>query len=67
MYCQADMERGVVPVHVDRKGIHVTLDEVPAWVCPQCGEHYFESEDVDLVQGIIKAVENESAKFAGRA
>lgn len=61
------MQRSVVPVHVDRKGVHVTMDEVPAWVCRQCGEHYFEEGDVDSVQGVIKAVEAEAEKFARHA
>jgi YgiT-type zinc finger domain-containing protein len=41
MYCQAEMRRGAVPFHIDRKGVHVSLDEVAAWVCPQCGESFF--------------------------
>ena len=47
MYCQAEMKRGTLPFHIDRKGIHLSLDEIPAWVCPQCGEAYFEEKEVD--------------------
>lgn len=61
------MVRGKAPVHVDRKGVHVTLDEVPAWVCTQCGEAYFEEKDVDMVQGIVRAVESESEKMVCQA
>ena len=35
------MKRGHTPFHADRRGCHLTLDAVPAWVCGQCGEAYF--------------------------
>jgi YgiT-type zinc finger domain len=63
MYCQAEMKRGTVPFHIDRKGIHVSLDEIPAWVCPQCGETYFEEKEVDSMQALVKAVEEQMRKF----
>ena len=58
------MQRGRAPLHVDRAGIHVTLDEVPAWVCTQCGEPAFEEAEVDSVQTIVKAVEREAERLA---
>ena len=42
LHCQGEMKKGVTPFHVDREGCHLTLDKVPAWVCTQCGESYFE-------------------------
>ena len=64
MYCQAEMKRGTVPFHIDRKGIHVSLDEIPAWVCPQCGETYFEEKEVDSMQAIVKAVEEQTRNIS---
>ena len=64
MYCQAKMKRGTVPFHIDRKGIHVSLDEIPAWVCPQCGETYFEEKEVDSMQALVKAVEEQTQKIS---
>jgi YgiT-type zinc finger domain-containing protein len=64
MYCQAEMKKGTTPFHIDRQGIHISLDDVPAWVCPQCGESYFEEKDVDTIQGLIKAVEEQAASFS---
>jgi len=32
------------------------LDAVPAWVCRQCGEAYFEECAVDRIQEIIRLV-----------
>lgn len=67
MYCQAEMQKGVVPFHIDRKGIHVSLDEVPAWVCSQCGESYFEENEVDWIQALVQAVEEQTQHFARTA
>ena len=64
MYCQGDMVRGHAPFHIDRKDVHVSFDNVPAWVCSQCGEAYFEEAEVDAVQDIIRAVDEKSGKLA---
>jgi YgiT-type zinc finger domain-containing protein len=67
MYCQGQMETGTVPFHIDRKGIHISLDEVPALVCSQCGEAYFEEQEVDSMQALVKAVEQQTRGFAKTA
>ncbi len=64
MYCQGDMIRGTSPFHLDRKGVHISLDEVPAWVCTQCGEAYFEEKEVDAMQAIFHAVDRCAKKLA---
>ena len=60
IYCQGQMERGTTTFHVDRKGCHLTLDSVPAWVCRQCGEAYFEEREVDTIQDILDSVEQKA-------
>ena len=60
IYCQGEMKRSTTPFHVDRKGYHLLLDSVPAWVCEQCGEVYFEEKEVDAIQDLVKAL-NEKA------
>jgi YgiT-type zinc finger domain-containing protein len=67
MYCQAEMTKSIVPFHIDRRGVHVSLDNVPAWVCPQCGESYFEEKEVDSMQALIRAVEAQTRNFAKTA
>jgi len=57
IHCQGEMKKDATPLHVDRKGCHVLLDSVPAWVCQQCGEAYFEESEVDAIQDLIKSVE----------
>ena len=56
IHCQGEMKRGFSPVHVDRKGCHVLLDRVSAWICEQCGEPYFEEQEVDAIQDLIRSV-----------
>ena len=34
---------------------------VPAWVCTQCGEPYFEAREVDLIQNALRDLDRESA------
>jgi len=47
------MKRGTTPFHVDRRGCHLTLDAVPAWVYQQCGEAHFEEKEVDAIQDLV--------------
>jgi YgiT-type zinc finger domain-containing protein len=61
------MKRGTTPFHVDRKGCHVLLDNVPAWVCQQCGEPYFEEKEVDAIQGLIELVEQKADAMTASA
>lgn len=64
MYCQGEMERGTAPFHIDRKGYHLMFDRIPAWVCSQCGEVYFEEVEVDSIQSVIRAVDEQVEKLA---
>ena len=67
MHCQGEMVRGSAPFHIDRKNIHISLDNIPAWVCTQCGEAYFEEAEVNAVQGVIRAVDEQAEKLAHTA
>ncbi len=58
------MLKGQTPFHVDRKGCHLLLDSVPAWVCQQCGEAYFEENEVDAIQDLINSVEQKADALA---
>lgn len=64
MYCQGRMERGTAPFHIDRKDYHLLFDRVPAWVCSQCGEVYFEETEVDSIQAAVRAVDEQVEKLA---
>ena len=61
LYCQGKMKKGTAPFHIDRKGCHVMLDEVPAWICTQCGEIAFEDKAVDAVQDLITSIDKKTS------
>jgi YgiT-type zinc finger domain-containing protein len=63
MYCKGKMKRGTAPFHIDRKGYHLVFDSVPAFVCEQCGEVYFDEPQVDSMQEAIRAVDVQAAKI----
>lgn len=58
------MKRGKAPFHVDRRAVHLTVDEVPAWICQQCGETYLEETEVEAIQALLRALEKETRKLA---
>ncbi|MBI3004213.1 MAG: YgiT-type zinc finger protein [Ignavibacteriales bacterium] len=65
--CQGSLRRGVAPFHADRKGYHLVMDSIPAWVCSQCGEVYFEDKAVDSIQKALRSIDNESSRLAKSA
>jgi YgiT-type zinc finger domain-containing protein len=62
MYCKGRMEPGAVPFTVDRKGYHIHWEAVPAWVCRQCGEAYFEPPEVKGIQKALSAFDREASR-----
>ena len=64
VHCHGEMKKGTAPFHIDRRDIHLTLDTVPAWVCRQCGEVYFDEPEVDTIQELIQEIENRSRKLS---
>ncbi len=60
IHCQGIMKKGAAPLHIDRKGRHLTLDNVPAWVCSQCGESYFEETEINAVQELITVIDQKA-------
>ena len=61
-YCGGDMERGKTTYTVNRHGYHLLIDDVPAWICTQCGEVYFEEDEIDTIQDMLKDVDAGAAK-----
>ena len=57
IHCPAAMRRSTAPFNIDRNGYHVVFDSVPAWICSQCGESYFEEREVDMLQGAIRVLD----------
>ncbi|MFW5692726.1 MAG: type II toxin-antitoxin system MqsA family antitoxin [Thermoguttaceae bacterium] len=66
IHCQGEMKRGTAPLHIDRKGCHVMLEAVPAWVCTQCGEPYFDEEEVDAIEDLVESIEQKTEALAAK-
>jgi len=64
IHCSGEMSRGITPFHVDRNGYHLLLDAVPAWVCSQCGEAYFEESEVDSIQQAIRGIDEQAKRLS---
>ncbi len=67
MHCQGKMRRGHAPFHIDRKGYHLSLEAVPAWICGQCGETYFEEHEVKSIQRLLLQLDKQTANLASVA
>lgn len=61
------MRRGTAPFSIDRNGYRVSWDNIPAWVCDQCGEVLFESREVDLIQAALGRLDRETATLVGQS
>lgn len=57
LLCKGEMEKTAVAYTVDRKGYHLFIERIPAYVCSQCGERYFEEKEVDAIQNMLKTFE----------
>ena len=57
LLCKGKMEKATVAYTVDRKGYHLFIEKIPAYVCTQCGERYFEEKEVDAIQDMLKTFE----------
>jgi YgiT-type zinc finger domain-containing protein len=54
------MVKGTAPFNVDRKGYHLHWDALPAWVCTQCGQPYFEDETVGQIEDALDILDKQS-------
>ena len=67
IYCQAEMQKNTAPYHIERKGYHLFLEKVPAWLCSQCGEPYFEEKEVEEIQSAIRELDKHANKLLNAA
>lgn len=59
-HCKGKMIKANAPYSVDRHGYHIAWDAIPAWVCTQCGEAFFEENEVDHIQKALQQVDLET-------
>lgn len=57
LHCQGLLQENRASYTVNRKDYHLIIDNLPAWVCEQCGEPLFEEEVVDTIQGVLNILD----------
>lgn len=62
-YCGGEMKKKKTTYAVNKKGYHLLVDDIPAWVCSQCNEVYFQGDAVDIIQNVIKNIDTGVAKL----
>ncbi len=64
VFCLGPMKPGTVPFHIDRAGIHVSFDAVPAMICTQCGQSMFAEAATRTIEDVVTTVEEKAKKLA---
>ncbi len=62
LYCNGDMTKATAPFSIDRDDYHVHWHARRAWVCTQCGEPYFDKEEVDRMQRVLQTLDDEASR-----
>lgn len=62
-HCHATLHRGTATFTDSRKGYVLVLQDLPAWVCPQCGEPLFEEAAVEGIQAVLKTLDEQVEKL----
>ena len=63
LHCQSELERGTATFTESRNGYVIALQDIPAWVCTQCGEPMFNTDAVAGIQDLLRAVDERIEKL----
>ncbi len=58
--CDGRVVRAEAPVHLERPGVRVSWEALPAWVCTRCEAAYFEENQVRRVQKALATLRDAS-------
>lgn len=67
LYCRGELQRKLVNYTANRNGYHLIIDDVPAWVCNQCGEPMFDEETVTAIQAMLTEMDSHRHKLTALA
>ena len=64
--CKGTMQKGKTSMPYETgKDRLIVVKDVPALICEQCGESYFEEKEVDAIEELIHSIEQKTqALFA---
>ena len=63
LHCQSELKRGTATFTDSRNGYVIVLQDIPAWVCTQCGESLFDVYAVSSIQDVLRAVDERVEKL----
>lgn len=52
LYCKGELKQGTTTYVINRHGYHLTIDNLVAYVCSQCGEALLDESAVKVIQQI---------------
>lgn len=56
-HCGGHMVYRRTSYSISRRGYHLTIDDIPAWVCTQCGEPIFDERRSEVIRDILERIE----------
>lgn len=59
-YCDNNLKSEKITYNINRKGYDVILRDVPAYVCQECGQVFFEEKGVESIQSLISDLDKKS-------
>ena len=63
LHCRSELKRGTSTFTESRNGYVIALQDIPAWVCRQCGEPMFDTDAVSGIQDLLRAVDERIEKL----
>ena len=63
LHCQSELKRGTSTFTESRNSYVIALQDIPAWVCTQCGEPMFDTDAVFGIQDVLQVVDERVAKL----
>lgn len=66
LHCKGKMIKAKAPYSANRPGYHVAWDAIPAWVCTQCGEPYFEANEINHIQMALQKLDQETSMLSSK-
>lgn len=63
--------RSTASFHIELAGHHMSFRIMPAWICKQCGETYFETyseeHEVNFIQSAVDSRDRQDRRLLARA
>ncbi len=62
--CCLEMKKSSSIYVIERQGYRLLLNNVPVYVCPQCGAKYFDEDEVEAIRLMVEHLELDVSRIA---